>query len=175
MTGQRWQYPQAKPTPGKVCIDCLVEHQQTFPSARTVPATKRRPAPYPGPRCATHHRETLRARRIARKVKHVETTYSLTAEQYDALYAFQGGRCALCRRATGASKRLTVDHDHACCIGPKSCGRCVRGLVCSTCNDVLAHFRDSPAAFELGKAYLEWWPAQRLAAGNPSWPWEISV
>jgi len=166
---QRYSYPKAKPTPGKMCVDCVVEAQ-----GAPIPASKARPAPFPGPRCATHHREVLRSRRISRKVKHVETTYNLSAEQYDALYRFQGGRCALCRRATGASKRLAVDHDHACCIGPKSCGKCVRGLVCSTCNDVLAHFRDSPAAFFRGAAYLDQWPSRRLAAGEHLW-WSDGV
>ena len=42
----------------------------------------------------------------------VERTYGLTAEQYDALLARQGGRCAICR-ARPKSKRLAVDHDHA--------------------------------------------------------------
>jgi len=101
----------------------------------------------------------LRARRLSRSVRHVQSTYTLTEDQYNALYKSQGGRCALCRRATGASKRLAVDHDHACCPGPRSCGRCVRGLVCSTCNDVLAHFRDDPVAFERGAAYLKQWPS----------------
>lgn len=153
---QRYSYPKAKPTPGKVCIDCVAEVGM-LPGAKV----STRPAPHPGPRCATHHREKLRGRRIARKIKHVETTYSLTAEEYDAIYQAQGGKCAWCRRATGASKRLAVDHDHACCIGPRSCGRCVRGLLCSTCNDVLAHFRDSPEAIERGASYLRSWPSGR--------------
>lgn len=108
------------------------------------------------------------ARSLARKEKHVSRTYNLTPEQYDALYRAQGGRCALCRRATGASKRLAVDHDHACCPGPVSCGRCVRGLVDSVCNDILAHFRDDPVAFERGAAYLREWPSKR--AGLTSGP-----
>lgn len=102
-----------------------------------------------------------RARRLARSVRHVQRTYNISDEDYNRLYAAQGGRCALCRRATGTSKRLAVDHDHACCPGPRSCGRCVRGLVCSVCNDVLAHFRDDASAFQRGADYLKTWPSIR--------------
>ena len=120
-----------------------------------------RKLPHPGPRCQGCHNDVRRERRLAAAGRRVQATYSISPEQYAALYAAQGGRCALCRRATGASKRLAVDHDHACCPGPKSCGRCVRGLCCSSCNDVLAHFRDDPAAFERGAAYLREWPSRR--------------
>jgi hypothetical protein len=145
----------------KVCKDCLAEHQPR-PGAMTLPESKRRPAPYPGPRCATHHRARKRELRLAAAGRRVQVTYSLTPEQYDALYAAQGGRCAICRRGKGtARKRLAVDHDHACCVGPTSCGKCVRGLVCGPCNDVLSHFRDDPTAFERGAEYLRQWPSQR--------------
>lgn len=135
-----WRYAKQKPTPGKVCKDCVEQG-----------VASRRPAPHPGPRCTTHHNEARRNRRLAAKVRRVEKTYGLTGEEYDALYAFQGGRCAVCRRATGARKRLAVDHDHHQAMldghSPDTgCPRCVRGLVCSTCNDVLAHFRSDPAA-----------------------------
>lgn len=71
--------------------------------------------------------------------------YSITLEQYEKMLADQGGVCALCggpetRTASGVNvpagtvQRLGVDHDHACCPGVKSCGKCVRGLLCSGCN-----------------------------------------
>lgn len=156
----RWTYAKAAPTPGKVCKDCVAEG---------IAPGRLRPAPHPGPRCATHWMAERRRRRLAAKGRRVEATYGLTPEEYDELYAFQGGRCALCRRARGISKRLAVDHDHRCCPGPTSCGECVRGLVCSTCNDVLAHFRDEVAAGHRLVAYLERWPTRRLADGSPSW------
>jgi len=40
-------------------------------------------------------------------------------------------------------KALAVDHNHACCPGRKSCGECVRGLLCSNCNKALGLVRDS--------------------------------
>lgn len=122
-----------------------------------------RPAPHPGPRCATHHRAELRRRRLAAAGRRVARVYSLTPEQYAALYEAQGRRCAICRRATGATRRLAVDHDHSCCPGPTSCGRCVRGLLCGPCNDGLAHARDDPEHFRRAIAYLQRPPATRLS------------
>lgn len=126
--------------------------------------TTRRPAPHPGPRCTTHDRAIRKARRARSRAQHVERTYSITEEQYQALYEAQGGCCALCRRAKGTgSKRLAVDHDHACCPGPVSCGKCVRGLLCSHCNSkVLGHARDEVAFFERGIEYLLNPPARRV-------------
>jgi hypothetical protein len=88
------------------------------------------------------------------KERRIEATYGLTAAQYDALYAKQAGRCAGCRRANGGSKRLAVDHDHTCCPGKTSCGQCVRGLLCDTCNRILGHARDSTGYFERMADYL---------------------
>jgi hypothetical protein len=144
-----WRYPKQKPTPNKMCKDCVAEGY----------THTKRPAPYPGPRCASHDREKKRAARVARSVKHVETTYELTDEEYNALYQFQGGRCYICQRATGATKRLAVDHDHrrpcTATHGQKrGCRQCVRGLVDSVCNDVLAHLRDDPLAGERIAEYL---------------------
>ncbi|WP_223833093.1 endonuclease VII domain-containing protein [Streptomyces venezuelae] len=89
-------------------------------------------------------------------------TYGLAPGDYDKLLRFQGGRCAICTRGKGISKRLAVDHDHACCPGPTSCGKCVRGLVCGRCNSVLAHARDAIEFFDRATAYLINPPARRL-------------
>jgi hypothetical protein len=103
------------------CKDCLRE---------TGGAGRKRPAPHPGPRCATHWRAELRRRKAAAHGRRTTAVYSLQPADYARLFEHQGRRCAICRRATGATKRLAVDHDHTCCPGPASCGRCVRGLLC---------------------------------------------
>jgi hypothetical protein len=62
--------------------------------------------------------------------------YQITELEYRALYRAQGGRCYVCRKATGKARRLGVDHDHL--TGE------VRGLVCTgslsanTCNRLIA-------------------------------------
>lgn len=77
--------------------------------------------------------------------------YGLTPEAYQALYVNQGGRCATC----GATpERLFIDHNHACCAGTKSCGNCVRGLLCFNCNTALGQVKDNPATLLAMVEYL---------------------
>ena len=101
----------------------------------------------------------MRAYRAALKeanwARWIESTYGLTAEQYYAILQVQGGRCYICRRATGARKKLAVDHDHR--TGE------VRGLLCSSCNrDVIGHLREEIAAFERCIEYLRNPPARQV-------------
>jgi hypothetical protein len=84
--------------------------------------------------CFKCQREVDREQSRGAHARAILVKYGITSEQYNALYELQGGRCYLCRHATGKSKRLTVDHDHGCCPEPPCCGRCVRGLLCSNCN-----------------------------------------
>src|SRR5580765_7442294 len=67
----------------------------------------------PGPRCATCHRTRKKASREAAHGRWILKTYGITSEQYKALYEAQGGTCYICQRATGKTRKLAVDHDHA--------------------------------------------------------------
>jgi hypothetical protein len=123
--------------------------------------------PVPGDRCATHHRAKVKRQRATAHARRTQTVYGLDPGEYDALKEFQGGKCAICQRATGdGRKRLAIDHDHSCCPGKTSCGQCVRGLLCSPCNSVLAHFRDSDATAIRAWAYLKWPPNERRKNGG---------
>ncbi|MFF8290006.1 endonuclease VII domain-containing protein [Streptomyces sp. NPDC016309] len=82
--------------------------------------------------------------------------YRLAPGRYAEMLATQGGVCAICEQPDGNGLALCVDHDHGCCPdAARTCGRCVRGLVCSACNHGLGKFRDSPELLRAAAAYLE--------------------
>ena len=83
--------------------------------------------------------------------------YGITSEQYWAMYEAQGGCCYICQKATGKTKALAVDHDHNCTEGhdpAHGCPKCVRGLLCSTCNHVVIG-RYSAEALRRAAYYLD--------------------
>jgi hypothetical protein len=53
----------------------------------------------------------------------------------------------------GSTENLCVDHDHACCPGRRSCGKCVRGTLCQRCNKGI--FGDDIYLMESKIQYLE--------------------
>lgn len=129
-------------TKKKRCVDCEAEGV----------STRRKIVPGSGGRCATHHRIKKKERTAGRHADHIGKTYGITAEEYAAIMEHQGGRCAICQRATGASRRLAVDHDHTTGL--------VRGCLCRTCNRyVLGHLRDDTTALQRAIDYLNDPPA----------------
>jgi hypothetical protein len=60
--------------------------------------------------------------------------FNLTPETVKRMFEKQSGLCKLCRVAL---KKWVIDHDHKCCPGRRSCGKCVRGLLCIPCNAML--------------------------------------
>lgn len=92
-------------------------------------------------------------KRRPRNVRNTELLkrYGITLAQWEALYAAQGEKCAVCRKGEGEKSQryanLAVDHCH-------SSGR-VRGLLCNACNRALGFFNDDPAALRAAADYLE--------------------
>ncbi|MEU3949165.1 endonuclease domain-containing protein [Streptomyces sp. NPDC029526] len=61
--------------------------------------------------------------------------FNLSFAAVDRLFAFQNYRCALCDKEYKDGDGLNLDHNHACCPDKgTSCGECVRGLLCWSCN-----------------------------------------
>lgn len=87
--------------------------------------------------------ERMRASRAAdpelSRLRYRAWAYGLTVQQVRALLA---NGCDVC----GATERLHIDHDHACCPtgrSPRSCGRCVRGVLCHHCNTAMGLLGES--------------------------------
>jgi hypothetical protein len=126
-------------------------------------------------RCGGHKGDKYRADKYCGNCRHairrqhsanaharaLEQRYGITRDDYWELYHSQGGHCYICQRATGTGrKRLTVDHDHKTGL--------VRGLLCSTCNTILGHFRDDPAVAQRVIDYLGEPPFARMMLSRRS-------
>ena len=94
---------------------------------------------------------------------YVQRVYGLLPGEYDKIYEAQGGKCFICQRATGRTRKLAVDHDHAIGDGKREA---VRGLLCKPCNRMLGHGRDDPKMFSRAAAYLKNPPAREVLYGR---------
>ena len=120
------------------------------------------------------HRDTIRARNKEyreRNKKQINTArvieyhlrHNISLEQRDEIFMAQGSCCALCgsKSPGGRFSNWQVDHDHACCPGPVSCGKCVRGLLCCSCNFCLGSYEKMLANGKV-KNYLKKPPAKEI-------------
>lgn len=85
----------------------------------------------------------------------IKNKYGITIEQYEGLLEKQNGGCAICGCGNKDGRLLAVDHDHACCPGEQSCGRCTRSLLCTKCNTGLGAFGDDIGLLEAAIAYVK--------------------
>lgn len=78
---------------------------------------------------------------------------------FNSMWLAQQGLCAVCgilMLPKGCDpESVVVDHDHRCCSGQTSCGKCVRGLIHKRCNLILGNAEDSPELLLLAAAYLK--------------------
>lgn len=79
--------------------------------------------------------------------------YGVDKERFWDMFNSQDGRCAICSTSV-AESRMEVDHDHSCCGGTSSCGECVRGLLCHSCNLALGLLKDDPNRVMALASYL---------------------
>lgn len=78
----------------------------------------------------------------------------MTPEDYLRMEAEQNHVCKICGNDNDG-RRLMVDHDHKCCPGSNTCGKCTRGLLCKNCNWGLGNAKDSIEILKKMIEYLE--------------------
>jgi hypothetical protein len=93
--------------------------------------------------------------------------FNISFADVDRLFAFQDRRCALCPAEPPHIDGLNLDHDHNCCPDKgRSCGKCVRGLLCWNCNAGVVtwyeRLRGTVPLYPLFDKYLDEPPAARL-------------
>ena len=102
------------------------------------------------------HGAVKRICRTCQKIKRWENNipkqYGITHEVFLQMLAEQEEACAICHAPFEG--RPHIDHDHSCCDRSGSCGKCVRGLLCKTCNAGLGSFRDDPELLKAAVRYL---------------------
>jgi hypothetical protein len=64
--------------------------------------------------------------------------HGLSEEKYLNIFNLYDGKCHACQDRAA----INIDHDHLCCPGPYSCGKCVRGVLCNQCNTALGLMND---------------------------------
>lgn len=89
------------------------------------------------------NKERVQARSRAKQL----SAFGLTADQYDAMHAAQGGLCAVCSKPQPGKRRLAVDHCHRTGV--------VRGLLCTGCNSAIGRLGDSVTGLLRAVRYLK--------------------
>ena len=95
--------------------------------------------------------ESVRLRERRRTLR----LYGLSEAEWQGWLGRQNGGCAICGTTDpGGRGQWMIDHDHGCCPGAGSCGRCVRGLLCNRCNLLLGFANDQPEILRAALEYL---------------------
>lgn len=89
-------------------------------------------------------------------VKRQLRQYNVSLEWLESKKLEQNNCCAICGNVFVTTPN--VDHDHSCCsLKGESCGKCVRGLLCGDCNNVLGRAKDNIEVLRKAIKYLELW------------------
>jgi hypothetical protein len=145
------------------CKSCVREYDQTEDDAKRVMPRKKQGDLIHCRRCEKYLSKTsfwsnnTYCRECTVALGHINNlkNYGLTRDDYVNMEKSQNGICKICGESEKYNKRLSVDHDHSCCSGITSCGKCIRGLLCSNCNRVLGQVNDNKILLQKMIKYLK--------------------
>ena len=86
------------------------------------------------------------------KVRHRLKRFNISWTEFQNMVDSQSKKCKICDKDLAG--KFTIDHDHACCEGRYSCGKCIRGILCNNCNLGLGNFKDNIKILENAIKYL---------------------
>ena len=99
--------------------------------------------------CTTHYS------RLFKRRGYLKYTYRMTEDDWETLFVSQGRRCLVClTETTRGDSSWHTHHDHRCCPGNRSCGRCVIGILCGPCNVGMGSLGDDPERLERAAALM---------------------
>lgn len=78
---------------------------------------------------------------------YLKKNYGIDTKKYEEMLKLSNNGCYICGKTKeqNNNKYLSVDHNHACCNTNKGCcGKCVRGILCDTCNRAVGLLQDNP-------------------------------
>lgn len=115
-----------------------------------------------GLKCCPHCAKIYHSKwQIINKVRHkgyqIKTQYNITLPEKQKLYNRQNNKCLFFDFCGNAPNLLSVniDHDHKCCPNIKSCGKCIRGLLCTSCNTFLGKIERHPGLIKSMLIYIK--------------------
>lgn len=97
-----------------------------------------------------HKKEWITTNRVKVRWNIIWSKYRLRPEDWQRMWDEQDGLCRICREV----QPTQVDHNHSCCSGPTSCGKCVRSLLCGRCNLKLAFVENNSKLIDLMREYI---------------------
>jgi hypothetical protein len=80
--------------------------------------------------------------------------HGLSRQALDDAVAAIENRCEICQVPFDDDRPYCVDHDHSCCPGSESCGKCIRGFLCRKCNVGVGMLDDDADRVEKAAQYL---------------------
>lgn len=89
------------------------------------------------------------------RLARIKRQFGVTPEADANMRKQQNNCCAICKKEFTETPQ--IDHSHTCCAGQFSCGKCVRGLLCGTCNKALGGFGDCIGTVRSALDYLIFW------------------
>lgn len=108
------------------------------------------------------HKGTYSCRACGR-VQRWKYYYNLSEEDISLLLKKNDYRCHFpdCKKTFSlhGEPSFTIDHDHSCCPGPRSCGSCIRGILCAQHNTYLGR---AEADYTLASKYIKQYEYRRF-------------